>query len=98
LKQARQRVSRLLMKDGARSSLPQYRQTNFSAVDVARADCGGRREALLVFTGCAGFCLAATAFLVDTVVSAPARGSGGAATILPFVLRNTTAGLLLVVT
>jgi hypothetical protein len=61
------------MKDGARSSLPQYRQTNFSAVDVARADCCGRREALLVFTGCAGFGWAATAFLVDCAVSRSRR-------------------------
>jgi putative transposase len=34
---------------GARSSLPQYLQTSFSVLDVARDDRGGRREAFGVF-------------------------------------------------
>jgi len=49
LKQARHRVSRRFLKDGARSSLPQYLQTNFSARDPARDDCCGRRETFVVF-------------------------------------------------
>jgi hypothetical protein len=41
LKQARQRASRLFLNDGARSSLPQYRQTSFSAL-AAERDARGR--------------------------------------------------------
>jgi hypothetical protein len=48
LKQVRQRASPLFLKDGARSSLPQYLQTSFSALDAARDDRGGRREAFVV--------------------------------------------------
>jgi hypothetical protein len=38
LKQAQQRLSRLVLNDGARSSLPQYRQINFSPSGFARDD------------------------------------------------------------
>jgi hypothetical protein len=62
LKQARHRASRLFLKEGARSSLPQYLQTNFSALDAARDDRHGRRAAFLVFEARAAFGLAATVF------------------------------------
>jgi len=42
LKRARHRASRRFLNDGARSSLPQYRQTSF-CVDFVRADLPGRR-------------------------------------------------------
>jgi hypothetical protein len=41
LKQARHRASRRFLNDGARSSLPQYRQTNLSALEAARDERGG---------------------------------------------------------
>jgi hypothetical protein len=59
LKQARQRASRLFLKDGARSSLPQYRQTSFSVLDAARDNRG---EAFVVFAARAAFGLAPTGF------------------------------------
>jgi hypothetical protein len=49
LKQARHRTSRLFLKDGAKSSLPQYLQTSFSVLDAARDDRVGRRGAFVVF-------------------------------------------------
>jgi len=60
LKQARHRASRRFLKDGARSLLPQYRQTNFSALAAACDDRGGRRAAFLGFEGSAGVGVAAT--------------------------------------
>jgi hypothetical protein len=39
LKQARHRASRRFLKDGARSSLPQYLQTSFSAPLIDRDVC-----------------------------------------------------------
>jgi hypothetical protein len=63
LKQARQRAPRRFSKDGARSSLPQYRQTNFSALAAARDDSGGRRASLLFFEGNASIGVAATSLL-----------------------------------
>jgi len=62
LKQARQRASRLFLKDGARSSLPQYRQISFSALDATRDDRRGRCGAFLVFAARAAFGAAPTAF------------------------------------
>jgi hypothetical protein len=47
------------LNDGARSSLPQYLHTNFSALDAALDDRNGRRAACLVFEGGAAFGLAA---------------------------------------
>jgi hypothetical protein len=61
LKQARHRASRLFLKDGARSSLPQYLQTSFSVLDPARDDCGGRRGTFMVFALRAAFGAAPTA-------------------------------------
>jgi hypothetical protein len=58
LKQARQRASRRFLKDGARSSLPQYLQTSFSVLDPARDDRG---EAFAVVAARAAFGLAPTA-------------------------------------
>jgi hypothetical protein len=58
LKQALQRASRLFLKDGARSSLPQYLQTSFSVVDPVRDDRGGRCRAFVVFAARAAFGLA----------------------------------------
>jgi hypothetical protein len=49
LKQARHRASRRILKDGARSSLPQYLQTSFSVLDPTHDDRGGRRGAFVVF-------------------------------------------------
>jgi len=49
LKQARQRASRRFLNDGARSSLPQYRQTSFSALDASLDDRRDARATLLVF-------------------------------------------------
>jgi hypothetical protein len=46
LKQARQRASRRFLNDGARSSLPQYRQTKFSPADFARDKRGVRARTL----------------------------------------------------
>jgi hypothetical protein len=51
-----------LLNDGARSSLPQYRQINFSPSGFARDDCGGRPAAFLVFGAGAPFGLAARSF------------------------------------
>jgi hypothetical protein len=62
LKQARHRASRLFLNEGARSSLPQYRQTSFSVLDAARDDRGGRRRAFVVFVARAAFGAASTAF------------------------------------
>jgi hypothetical protein len=61
LKQARHRASRLFLKDGARSSLPQYLQTSFSVLDDARDDRGWRCGAFVVFAARATFGLAPTA-------------------------------------
>ncbi|MBF6567713.1 MAG: hypothetical protein IVW54_02415 [Candidatus Binataceae bacterium] len=55
MKQARQRASRRFLKDGARSSLPQYRQTSFSVLAAARDDRGGRGEAFVAFAERAAF-------------------------------------------
>jgi hypothetical protein len=62
LKQARQRASRLFLKDGAKSSLLQYRQTSFSVLDPARDDRGGRGGTFVVFAARAAVGLAPTAF------------------------------------
>jgi len=59
LKQARQRASRRFLKEGARSSLPQYRQTSFSVPDVDRDDRG---VSFGVFAGRAAFGAASAAF------------------------------------
>jgi len=48
------------LKDGARSSLPQYRQTKITALAAARDDRGGRRAAFLGFEGSAGVGVAVT--------------------------------------
>jgi hypothetical protein len=55
LKQARQRVSRRFLKDGARSSLPQYRQTKLSELEAARDDRAGCCGAFVVFVARATF-------------------------------------------
>jgi hypothetical protein len=62
LKQARHRASRLFMKDGARSSLPQYLQSSFCVLDAARDDRDGRCGTFVVFAARAAFGLAPTAF------------------------------------
>jgi hypothetical protein len=49
------------LKDGARSSLPQYLQTSFSALDAARDDCGDRCGAFVVLAAPPAFGLAPTA-------------------------------------
>jgi hypothetical protein len=75
LKQARQRASRLVLNDGARSSLPQYRQINFSPSGFARDD-----RPLLVFEASAPFGLAAAVFFLaeadaSLAINSPAVGS-----------------------
>jgi hypothetical protein len=55
LKQARQRASRRFLKDGARSSLPQYLQTSFSVLDATCDDRGGRVGTFVVFPARAAF-------------------------------------------
>jgi hypothetical protein len=49
LKQARHRASRLFLRDGARSSLPQYLQIRFSVLDATREGRGGRCTAFVAF-------------------------------------------------
>jgi hypothetical protein len=70
LKQARQRASRRFLKDGARSSLPQYRQTTFSAPDVDRDDRG---ESVEAFARRAAFGAAPTAFFFAGAADLPFR-------------------------
>ncbi|HUO04088.1 MAG TPA: hypothetical protein VMU16_02715 [Candidatus Binataceae bacterium] len=55
MKQARHRASRRFLKDGARSSLPQYLQTNFSAFAVPFGGCGVRRADFFVSDGGVAF-------------------------------------------
>jgi hypothetical protein len=77
LKHARQRASRRFLKDGARSSLPQYRQTSFSVLDVDR---DGRGESFGAFAGRAAFGAAPTAFFFAGATDLPLRvpdASGG---------------------
>jgi hypothetical protein len=50
------------LNEGARSSLPQYLQTNLPAFDVARVDGRDGCAAFLVFSAKAPFGLAATPF------------------------------------
>jgi hypothetical protein len=80
LKQARQRASRLFLNEGATSSLPQYRQINFSAFCFARDDRDGRLAAFLVFEAGAPFGLAAAVFFLaeadaSLAIDSPAVGS-----------------------
>jgi hypothetical protein len=49
VKQARHRASRRFLNDGARSSLPQYRQTSFPVTDAAFDDRSGHRGVLVAF-------------------------------------------------
>jgi hypothetical protein len=62
LKQARHRPSRLFLKEGARSSLPQYLQTSVSVLDAARNDRRGRCGVFVVFAARAVFGVALTVF------------------------------------
>jgi len=55
LKQARQRASRRFLKDGTRSSFPQYRQISFSKLEAARDDRAGRCGVFVVFVARASF-------------------------------------------
>ena len=57
-------MSFLLLNDGARSSLPQYRQINFSPSGFARDDRAGRPAVFLVFDAGAPFGLAAAVFFL----------------------------------
>src|ERR1700738_3009521 len=75
-----QRASRLLLNDGARSSLPQYRQINFSPFGFAGDDRGGRVAAFLVFEAGPPFGLAAAVFFLaeadaSLAIDSPAVGS-----------------------
>jgi hypothetical protein len=87
LKQARHRASRLFSKDGARSSLPQYLQISFSAVDSDRDNRGDRDETFLVFEDSAAFGLAALAFFLadsaDASVGAALAGAASRVSLSP---------------
>jgi hypothetical protein len=50
------------LKDGARSSLPQYLQTSLFVLDASRDDCGGRRGIFVVFAARAALGAAPPAF------------------------------------
>jgi hypothetical protein len=50
------------LKDGARSSLPQYLQTSFSVLDPALDDRGGCSVAFVIFAALAAFGLARAFF------------------------------------
>jgi hypothetical protein len=90
LKQARHRASRCFLKDGARSSLPQYRQTSFSVLDAAADDRNSRRAAFLVFEVSAAFGLPDAAVLL-----AGAAGLSAGPIILPLSLTGASeAGLV----
>jgi hypothetical protein len=89
LKQARQRASRLLLNDGARSSLPQYRQINFSPSGFARDDRGGRPAAFLVFEAGAPFGLAAAVFFLaeaDASLAIDSRAVGSVSMLISILL------------
>jgi hypothetical protein len=81
LKQARQRASRRFMNDGARSSLPQYRQTKFPQADFARDKRGVRARTLA-----SDFAFAATVLMVLSFVA----NVPGLLTLFP--LRLVSAG------
>jgi hypothetical protein len=70
LKQARQRASRRFTNDGARSSLPQYRLTTFSVLDV---DSDDRSESFGAFAGRAALGAAPTAFFFADATDLPLR-------------------------
>jgi hypothetical protein len=55
------------LKEGARSSPPQYLQTSFSVLDPARDDRGGRRRVFVVFAARATFGLAPAGFFFTGV-------------------------------
>jgi hypothetical protein len=68
------------MNDGARSSLPQYRQINFWSFGFARDDRGGRPAAFLIFEAGVPFGLAAAVFFLadadaSLAIDSPAVGS-----------------------
>jgi hypothetical protein len=67
LKQARHRASRLFLKDGARSSLPQYLQTSFSVLDAGRDDRGGCSVAFVIFAALAAFGLMRAFFFTGAI-------------------------------
>jgi hypothetical protein len=88
LKHARHRASRLFLKDGARSSLPQYRQTNLSALDGIRDD---RRATFFVFEAEVPRALTAMrTFFVGADPSSIDGGLGGPV-LLPLLLTKTPA-------
>ena len=89
LKQARQRASRRFLKDGAKSSLPQYRQTSFSAPAVDRDDRG---ESVEAFARRAAFGAAPTAFSFAGAPDLPFRptDASGADFDSVFTLRSTS--------
>jgi hypothetical protein len=63
------------LNEGARSSLPQYLQTNLPALDVARVDRRDGCAAFFVFEACAPFGLAATPFFFAGA-NLPSTGDG----------------------
>jgi hypothetical protein len=59
------------LKDGARSSLPQYRQTSISVLDAAGDDRGGCCGAVVVFVARAAFDAAPPAFFFAAAADLP---------------------------
>jgi hypothetical protein len=76
LKQERQRASRRFLKEGARSSLRQYRQTNFSLLAAVRVRCDRCWAALLVMEEDATLLLMGVFFLIDAPSSLATPGQG----------------------
>jgi len=93
LKQARHRASCLFLKEGERSSLPQYLHTNFSAFDDARDDCVGR-PAFLALEGGTDFGLALFFWAAGSFTEARARES---VSVPPLFLTNALNARLAVV-
>jgi hypothetical protein len=84
LKQARQRASRLFWNDGARSSLPQYLQSNFGCLD----ERAGRPGVFLIRFALAVFGLAAADLFPVELFGSPLSAP---AIILPFSLTDASA-------
>jgi hypothetical protein len=95
LKQERHRASRLFLKDGERSSLPQYLQANFPTFDGIRDDRRGRFATFLVFEATVPFGLAATtSFLAAADFSSTGDEFRGPAILLLLLLTSIPAACL----
>jgi hypothetical protein len=95
LKQARQRVSRRFLNDGARSSLPQYRQINFSLLGLAPEDRIGRGTTFLIFERGVPFGLAAAVFFFGGPGDSPINPSTSCSLsmLMPILLLSRDFGV-----